>query len=559
LNLYYASWIEVTLDLFLLSACTLSLMLTYRQKPRRHFVWWPLYFGFLFTTLPMIWASGGIYSPWLGLYLAVLTILGSTIQTRIAPLYGLLFMIFNVTLWTIASRFLPAPDAVAYVMKFPPIFMALSIAICLIGVAYCMHGLIRTERDLAIEIERQYTALFEARATLLREENANQTKSAFLANISHELRTPLGAILGYAHLLQHEDSHGEKLDFARSIERNGEQLARLVDDLLDLSKIEAGRIELEKIECKLSDVIHETLNVLTIHARKKNVEVNVRFATPVPDAFRTDPFRLKQILTNIIGNAVKFTDHGAIDILLSFASLPRSELTIRVRDTGRGIAPDERSKLFKPFSQADPSMTRKYGGTGLGLNFSRALARLLGGDLELTWSQLNEGSEFTLRVPVETASDAWMTTRLDEPQPPPAPKETTAGGFDFKGRRFLIVDDSPDNRDILQRFLMPTGALLDEATDGVECLEKVARIPYDMIFMDIQMPRMDGLQATKILRERHFQGAIVALTAHAMKQDRERCLAAGCNEHLSKPIQRLALMETVARYVRPAEDARAHL
>lgn len=551
LNSLYAGWAEISADVALIVGCALSLYLTKRNSERRKFVWWPFYLGFLVATLPSTGLSGGIYSPWLGMYLAVLQILGAILQDRISPMKHLLLLLGVILGWTVYARFVPLDQATAYIQKFPPIFMAVAAGITLTGIAYFVKVLTGAERQLASELERQYQELFETRANLLREESANLAKSSFLANISHELRTPLGAVLGYANLLQEKNaSPSERLLFAQIIERNGQQLARLVDDLLDLSKVEAGRIELEKIPVELSEILAEVLNLLNISARKKSISLHVTFSELVPESILTDPVRFKQILTNIIGNAVKFTDRGAVDVRVRYSDL--LGIQISVKDTGRGIAYNELDKLFKPFSQADASMTRKYGGTGLGLNFSRELARLLGGDLQLTWSKPGEGSEFTIRIPVELPAGTKMTMRFQNPLRDQAAAPVPE--FNFKGARILIVDDSPDNRDMIQRFLLPTQAWVDEAADGIECLEKIAAGRYDLVLMDIQMPRLDGLQATERLRLRGFQAPIVAITAHAMAEDREQCLKVGCTAHIAKPIQRLELLSAIGRHLTPAPD-----
>jgi len=554
LNLIFAGPIEVAADLILALGCGFSIYLTGRRRSQRYFVWWPLYMGFLVAIIPSTWFSGGIYSPWLGIYLAVLAIFGSVMQTRVSPYKNILWLFVYLAAWTAVSQLYPPENVGEYVGQFPPIFMALAMGLCLMAIGYCLNSLIRTERILSLETEQRYAELFQARAHLLREESANQAKSTFLANISHELRTPLGAVLGYAHLLQEKTTTPEeKILFAQTIERNGRQLARLVDDLLDLSKVEAGRIELERLDSHLGDLIGEVLNLLAIDAKKKQLTLSVRLLSPVPEVINTDPLRFKQILTNIVGNAIKFSERGEIEILLRLSELDLStgepQIFLTVRDAGRGIALSEREKLFKPFSQADASMTRRYGGTGLGLNFSRELARLLGGDLVLSWSQLGVGSEFTFYLPAHSPAGTAVVSRFAENGG--VQTEIPASGptvFDFSSLSILIVDDAPENRDIMKRFLAPTGARLDEAADGLECLQKIETRPFDLVLMDIQMPGLDGLQATAILRQKEFRLPIIAITAHAMKEDRERCLEAGCNDHLAKPLKKTELLQMIETY-----------
>jgi signal transduction histidine kinase/CheY-like chemotaxis protein len=481
------------------------------------------------------------------MYLTVLAILGTVIQSKVSPLWIMALTLVYLVGWTVADSLFPRLDTLDYLHNFPPFFMAIAIALCLVGVSYGQRTLIKTEKDLSREIELRYTELYEAQAHLLREESANQAKNTFLANLSHELRTPLSAVLGYAHLLQDPGiSIKEKLRFSRSIEANGRQLARLVDDLLDLSKMQTGTIDIEKVDCNLAELIAEVIHLLEIRAKKKNLPIQVKFTSPIPETIPIDPLRFQQILNNLVSNAIKFTERGQIEINVSFSS-PNSELLLSVHDTGRGISPDEAKDLFKAFSQAEAGMSRRYGGIGLGLNFSRKIALLLGGHLDLTWSAIGQGSEFTLRLPVEIPSGThFLSAYLDPLNHPPVPPE--GGHFDFSDLKILVVDDAPENRDILKHFLVPTGAHVDMAVDGKDCLDKVALDHYNMVLMDIQMPGLDGLKATHILRQRSFDAPIIAVTAHALKEDKQRCFEAGCNAHIAKPLKKQELMETIWKY-----------
>lgn len=534
LNLKFASNAELAADLVMISSCLLTIALTRRKKPRRYFVWWPLYVGFCIAIIPSTWLSGGIKSPWLGLYLACMIMLGSVIQTRIKPIYHILFVFLNVLLWTIMGHFFPFHGEIPY----PLTFIAVSTVLGLLGIGYCIHELIRTERDLSLEIERRYSELYEAREKLLREEHANQSKSAFLANVSHELRTPLGAILGYASLLHDETtSQEDKIDFAKTIERNGHQLARLVDDILDLAKVEAGCIELEKVACRPRDVINDVIQLLNANVKNKNIRLTTRFGPEVPISLFTDPLRFKQILTNLLSNAIKFTEQGEIEVRAGYSD--QRKIFVSVRDSGCGLTDAEKERLFKPFSQAGASTARRYGGTGLGLNFSRQLARLMGGDLNLTWSEPQKGSEFTFHIPAAPAVDNLSSEDLFHPSPV---------HFNFQNLKILLADDSAEIRDLVLRYLSPTGAQLAFAVDGRECLRLAKKNHFDLILMDIQMPEMDGLTATAHLRANAYTGPIIALTAHAMKEDKDRCLKAGCSAHLPKPLDKHDLLEIIHHF-----------
>ena len=348
----------------------------------------------------------------------------------------------------------------------------------------------------------------------------------------------MGAILGYAELLQDPNSsNSEKYDYSDTIIRNGHQLSRLVDDLLDLAKVEAGKIEFESIEFNTIELFEETVNILTLPARKKQVQLNLSFPTPIPFEVISDPLRIKQILLNLISNAIKFTDRGEINIRVFFQQ-EASQFRVEIQDTGQGLTPDEQAKLFKPFSQADVSTSRKFGGTGLGLSLSRNMARLLGGDLQLAWSQPGLGSEFVLLLPVKI-NDAKLSlsgglTMADAIKNP----QTQI----LEGIKVLLVDDTFDNQKLISLFLERTGATVELASDGVEAIQKVMQFPYDVVLMDVQMPVMDGLQAASILRQKNFQKPLIALTAHAMKEDRDRCLAAGFDDYLTKPVDRQLLV-----------------
>lgn len=552
LNIIYSGIVNIIADFILIFFASLSIYLTKRKEPVRHFVWWPLYLGYLIAIAPSLWLSGGVYSPWMGVYIACGLVITAVVQTRITPLKNLAILTAYLVFWLVLTYIFPLKGKDSYIFDLPPHFMALGFLLMNFAIGYGIYQLLKTEKVLSVEIERQYAELFETKANLLQEEAANQSKSDFLANISHELRTPLGSILGYAHLLQSSQAtEEEKKLFAQTIERNGQQLAHLVDDLLDLSKVEAGRIELERIDCSLPSLISDVVHLLEVNAKKKGIEVPIKLLTPIPEMVYTDPYRFKQILTNIVGNALKFTEKGKVEISVSFNPI-KSEVLLVVRDTGRGIAQKEREKLFKPFSQADASTTRHYGGTGLGLNFSRELARLLGGDLKLTWSERGVGSEFTAFLPVEVRSNVKMVSSIQVTDHQSLEAQVVNENFDFEGLKLLVVDDARENRDIVKRFLTPTGAKVDEASDGVEALQKVEQADYDLILMDIQMPGMDGLQATSMLRQRLYPGSILAISAHAMKHDRERSIEAGCDEHITKPLNKSELMQTIEKF-RPVE------
>jgi len=376
-------------------------------------------------------------------------------------------------------------------------------------------------------------------------EAANEMKSAFLANMSHEIRTPLGAILGFADLLRetHLDSE-ERENYHEIIKRNGEQLSSLINDILDLSKIEAGQLKTEILRAPIRSAIEEVCSLLSVKAHAKGLELHWTIDDAVPELIGTDPLRLRQILTNVIGNAIKFTKRGSIDVHASPGT--KSTLCLTVSDTGIGIAHEQRANLFKPFSQADTSITRRYGGTGLGLTLSRRLANALGGDLILKSSCLGVGSAFELTLDDQFTASANSRSSLHSAH---AGNGSRAGEREkLKGLRLLLVEDATDNQMLITQIMKRHGANVELASNGREGVEKAMAGDHDLILMDIQMPVMDGYTATQTLREQGFQRPIVALTAHAMNEVRKKCLNVGCNDQLTKPIRRDELIHVVAQY-----------
>ncbi len=375
--------------------------------------------------------------------------------------------------------------------------------------------------------------------------SANDAKTAFLANMSHEIRTPLGAILGFSELLV-EGSVTERDQYLETIRRNGNLLRTLVDDILDLAKVESNQFETESIEISLKELISEIVNTFEPKTSEKNLGLMITFDGNDCDLIETDPIRLKQILMNTLGNAVKFTEQGQVSLRVSSKAVPGSEnklkLLIEVSDTGIGISPEQSKKLFQPFTQADNSMTRKFGGAGLGLVISRKLAQALGGTVELKRSLPGFGSTFEISIIVSQVRENKISKinyfrqeRLHSKKALP-----------LYNLRILVVDDSKDNQFLISRLLRNSGAEVQTADDGLHGIQEALSKNFDLILMDVQMPRLGGLEATLQLRQSKYTKPIIALTANALKGDREKCLQAGCNDYLTKPIQRHELIQTVA-------------
>lgn len=528
-------------DLVLLTGCFLSLLWTRHHGPTPYFCWWPIYIGFWISTLPSLYSTGGTRSPFFGLLLAVLFLLGVASQVKIRPRYFMIFVFAHVPVLFLLekSNLIPVSPPIS------PVFSSVITTLLLTAIILSMLEFLRTERELAKLFALRYEELAHAKAELQKEEAANAAKTTFLANISHELRTPMAAILGYSELMLNPDlNEGDKTPYGETIHRNAQRLSRLLDDLLDLSKVETGNVEVDKSELVLKELLIDVKESIELLAQKKDLNLNIKYGNTIPKYIYSDPMRVRQILINVIGNAIKFTEKGSVDLVLEYLHQSNDNtLLISVADTGRGLTMQEQGRLFKPFTQGDPSMARRYGGTGLGLSLSRSLARLLGGDLYLENSKMGEGSTFVLRLPVgdvkqQSWEDSFTEKILPEEQKPLSHKEHNPS---LAGMKVLVVDDTPDNQKLIRVYLQAEGAEVEVAGDGFEGVKKAIDGHYDVVLMDIQMPLLDGYEAVATLRKREYRGPIFALTAHAMKEDRDRCLAVGCNAHLTKPIDRHVL------------------
>ncbi|MBL1216013.1 MAG: DUF3365 domain-containing protein [Planctomycetes bacterium] len=396
-------------------------------------------------------------------------------------------------------------------------------------------------------------------------ESANRAKSAFLANMSHEIRTPLTAILGYADVLLQEPAQEREVEeYAGVIKRSGEHLLNVINDILDVSKIEAGKFTIERSSCSLVDLIGQVCSIMHVRANEKGLVLNVNYQWPIPSQIATDPVRLEQILMNLIGNAIKFTDDGGVfvDVLCECAHGNAAGdhtacLTIAVRDTGVGISPENQQRLFQPFSQVDESATRRHGGTGLGLAISRRLAQLLGGDIHCH-SRPGTGSEFRVTIEVAVSQDSCMLNSLADAAGTPArandKQHLTNNPERLDGVRILLAEDGPDNQRLITHILSKSGADVTVAENGEIASEQALEAmrqgtPYHLILMDMQMPIMDGMTAVKLLRESDYTWPIAALTAHALSGVREECQDAGCDDYATKPIDRAELLELCRKWV----------
>ncbi|MBC7785461.1 MAG: CHASE domain-containing protein, partial [Burkholderiales bacterium] len=394
-------------------------------------------------------------------------------------------------------------------------------------------------------------------------EAASRAKSEFLANMSHEIRTPLTAILGYSDLLRSDADLRRacpgRVQTLDTIHDAGQHLLTVINDILDLSKIEAGRMTVESIQTSLVSLLGEIDRYIRPRAGEKGVELDFRLSTPIPSNVLSDPTRLRQILMNLAGNAAKFTDAGRITLSVAVEKRGATKnLVIAVEDTGPGMTPEQAGKLFVAFSQGDATVTREHGGTGLGLIISRRLARLMGGDVHLAWSEAGRGSCFKLTLPLLVPAGSVdvisLGTATHSRSVDPQHAEPTLAG------RILLAEDGRDNQLLISVYLKRAGAEVDLAEDGRVALEMIDRAeasgrPYDLLISDMQMPEIDGYTLATMLRERGTQIPIIALTAHAMAEDRKKCLDAGCDDYASKPIERSNFLQTCARWLGQSPNA----
>lgn len=380
----------------------------------------------------------------------------------------------------------------------------------------------------------------------LRVEAESRSKSEFLAHLSHELRTPLTAILGYTDILLHRDPDRKSESDLQTIKRNGQHLLSLLNDVLDLSKIAAGKLEINTQEVELSGFLADLRSLMEVSAREKGLSLRIVADEVLPPSIQTDPIRLRQILINLVGNAIKFTERGFVEVRISVPDPASSQIEFTVRDTGVGIESRDIEKLFQPFSQGDGKQhLGAEQGSGLGLTISKQLAARLGGDIRVT-SVPGQGSTFFLSIeagPLDPGSfEPLVTTR--KPDPASAKHLIRISGH------ILVVDDLPDIRHLLGEIIAGAGGRVDYASDGEESLRRFdeaceSRDPFDLIIMDMQMPSVDGLTASRRLRSRGCQCPILALTAATMQGEKERCMAAGCDDYLSKPVDEVKLLQCV--------------
>lgn len=421
-------------------------------------------------------------------------------------------------------------------------------------------------RGLMLDITERKEIEEELRVARREAEEASRAKTEFLANMSHEIRTPMTSILGFSDLVADEINSSNNVvlcrEYIETIKRNGEHLLRIVDDILDISKIEAGKLFVELITIDPTQILKEVIECMRVKATARSLSLDVELIGTIPASIQTDPLRLKQILMNLVGNAIKFTERGGVVVRVNLDEQNGGQLRFTVMDTGIGMTSEQLARIFGVFEQADASTTRRFGGSGLGLRISKTLACLLGGDITVC-STLGKGSTFTVTVSTggvmrhASIGSGVLPTRVDASSSPSPPHVDRP----LKGVRILLVEDGPDNQRLLAFHLRRAGAELQIVENGKLAIEQLTLdntlagplltpSQFDLLLTDMQMPEMDGYETTRLLRQKGWNQPIIALTAHAMNSEMERCLAVGCDAYLPKPIDKDELISTCLKWAK---------
>jgi len=493
---------------------------------------------------------------------------------------------FNVgnQAWKLVGRATPQFEAAVH----SPIpmtigIMGLLLVLATVGVIWALGGSRERASNLARkmtqELRRSNASLRDAMVRLKDQtrlaqqlaqqaEDANQSKSEFLANMSHEIRTPMTAILGFADLLWQDGDIArapeKRINAIRTIQRNGEHLLGVINDILDISKIESGKLTVESITCSPCDVLAEVASLMQVRADERNIKFEIVPDGPLPRSINSDALRLRQILLNVVGNAIKFTETGSVSLVPRLTAETPQKIQFDVIDTGIGMTAEQASQLFQPFQQADTSMARRFGGTGLGLAISRRLAVMLGGGIEIAATAPGRGT--TVRVTIDpgaVAADALIDDvglairqSVESVTADRNEQVDTIDKSPLTGLRILLAEDGIDNQRLISMMLEKAGAKVDIVDNGKAAVQRVWEMlehneAYDVILMDMQMPIMDGYEAARVLRTKGYQKPIVALTAHAMGGEKEKCINAGCTGYLTKPIKKRILIDGVLEYAMP--------
>lgn len=448
-----------------------------------------------------------------------------------------------------------------------------------------VSGLVSVVTDITDRIKSEEDLLVAKQAA----EAASKAKDEFIANMSHEIRTPLTAILGFADVLLENVEESDNFHAAKTIKRNGRHLLDVINDILDLSKIQTGKLFVQRVPCSPVRIMADIASLMSVRAEAKGLPLIVRQDGPLPEVVTTDTARLRQILVNLLGNAIKFTETGRVEVVVRFIEGDGNDgnngdgagmLQFEVLDTGIGMSPEQIGKAFQPFTQADSSSSRQHEGTGLGLLISRRLARMLGGDVTISsilgsgcsvLATIDTGPLTDVRMIEESSANGGQTHANSEQTEPSNYSDTSVADRHKFDCRVLLVEDGPDNQRLISHILKKAGAAVDIAVNGVEGVkmampelkfsrakllgagaadaETVLDEPFDIILMDMQMPIMDGIQATRHLRQANYKGPIIGVSAHTAPEVVEACLEAGCDDFVSKPIDRKRLLTSIAHHL----------
>lgn len=493
--------------------------------------------GFANGSVVMVWA---FFAPLAAMLFADLTHARSWLLAFLA--LTLISGMFDATFATHADVMSQSANVIFFVMNMGFGF---------ISIFFVLNSFVRDRENSHQAVLKAYAekenVLERLHETNLRLEAANNSKSVFVTNMSHEIRTPLTAINGFGEtLLDHDISLPERLEAANAIVRNGTHLLHIINDILDMSKIEAGKLHVECISFPLFEFMADIDSFISKQATDKGLDFSVDYQFPLPRKITTDPLRLKQILLNLGSNAIKFTAKGSIKIIVSCTRNPNT-ISFEFIDTGVGLTDAQQMKLFSPFTQADSSTTRRYGGTGLGLHLSKTLAELLGGTITLD-SEPGVGSKFKVVIDYGHIDQSEFVNEFPRLVKKPT-LATPLADLSPLGGRVLLADDNPDNQRLISLFVRKMNLALSVVENGEQAVQHASSEDFDVILMDMQMPVMDGLTAVKILRAKNYTKPIIALTANVMKRDCELYAAAGCNDYIAKPLSRDWLYKVLIRYL----------
>jgi len=508
------------------------------RRGRHHLGGLAVSVGFFVTITVALVARGGMESNSAAWLLLSPVLAFMMVGARHGIVVGLAAAAEFVAFWGVEALGVPfpaglPPDMAWLLLPFDYAIIAATISLILWAQAGIWDGVIARLDQTNQRLHGEVSTREEAEQRALAAAKARYT---FLATMSHEIRTPLNGVLGLTEVMLHGELNDEQRELATTVRHSGQLLRALLDDVLDFSKIDSGRLDLEQVPVDLRRLCDDVVRLWEGPAAERGLDLAVRWSEPVPDWVVGDPTRLRQILGNLVSNALKFTEAGHVWVRVERHD---EQLVLSVEDTGRGISPAALEHIFEPFRQEDSTTTRKHGGTGLGLAICRRLATALGGELTVE-SELGQGTTFHVRLPFEEAEPDAIPSQVDEGLP------------ELEGLRVLVAEDNPVNRMVVRKLLERLGVRVTVAEDGERCVQAWTRDPPDLILMDCQMPVCDGYQATLQLRKLGAQVPIIALTANTMPGDRARCLAVGMDDHVGKPIRPEELRAALARWARTA-------